>query len=213
MILVRHGEVDANITFRFLGRGDDPLNETGARQAEQLAALFREIPVTLVFTSPLARTRTTAESIADAAGARLLSDDRLVELDFGEWEGLTRAQIADRSQEDRKLLERWAADPLCPAPGGESLAAVRDRIVDFADRLCAEHPGATVAVVSHMGPIKALICAALQLPLTGAGRLFLDPATLSVVDWSVTPVVRLVNDHAHLGWSHARWLSTPPAGR
>ncbi len=68
-----------------------------------------------------------------------------------------------------------------------------------------------MAVVSHMGPIKALLCAALDVPLTVARRLFLDPGTVSVVDWSTPPVVRLVNSHAHLGWASARWLQRPPS--
>ncbi len=63
-----------------------------------------------------------------------------------------------------------------------------------------------MVLVSHMGPIKVLLCAALQLPLESAGRIFLDPATISVVDWGPDAVVRLVNSHAHLGFAKARWL-------
>jgi len=57
-----------------------------------------------------------------------------------------------------------------------------------------------------MGPIKTLLCAALQVPLTSASRIFLDPATISVIDWSSAPLVRLVNSHGHLGFGNARWL-------
>jgi len=83
-------------------------------------------------------------------------------------------------------------------------------VIAFADDVVRDHAGETLAVVSHMGPIKALLCAALDVPLTGARRLFLDPATVSVVDWSTRPVVRLINSHGHLGWSNARWLQHPP---
>lgn len=63
-----------------------------------------------------------------------------------------------------------------------------------------------MVLVSHMGPIKALLCAALDLPLTRSSRIFLDPATISVIDWGPQPVVRLVNSHAHLGFAQARWM-------
>ena len=61
-------------------------------------------------------------------------------------------------------------------------------------------------LVSHVGPLKALLCAALDLPMSGMRRLFLDPATVSVVDWGARPVVRLFNSHCHLGWAGARWM-------
>jgi broad specificity phosphatase PhoE len=88
---------------------------------------------------------------------------------------------------------------------------VQDRVVSFANEISSLHPAETVVVVSHMGPIKALLCAALDVPLTTARHVFLDPATVSVVDWSTSPVVRLVNSHSHLGWSNARWLGPPLA--
>jgi probable phosphoglycerate mutase len=211
LLLIRHGEVDANVEYRFLGRRDDPLNENGLAQAERLASLAATLPIDLVVTSPKDRARTTAQAIAGAADAVLSTDDRLVELDFGDWEGLTRDQIIDGDPERRDFILRWDRDPSLAAPGGESLATVQERIVAFADDTVRDHAGETLAVVSHMGAIKALLCAALGVPLTGARRLFLDPATVSVVDWSARPVVRLVNSHAHLGWSNARWLRHPPS--
>jgi broad specificity phosphatase PhoE len=210
MLLVRHGEVDANVEYRFLGRRDDSLNRVGLDQADQLAALFVNVPCTRVESSPLIRARLTAEAIALSAGVGLRIDDALIELDFGRWDGLTRKEIMELSAEDRRLLAQWSGDPGCAAPEGESLEDVQRRIVGLADRLVVQDAGATVALVSHMGPIKALLCAALGLQLTAARRLFLDPGTVSVVDWSVHPVVRLFNGHGHLGWTNARWLRTPP---
>jgi broad specificity phosphatase PhoE len=206
LLLVRHGQVDANIEYRFLGRRDDPLNATGEEQARMLAALFADIQVDRVISSPLARARRTAEGIAAAAGTTVLLDERLVELDFGRWEGLTREQAAALDPGELEALARWDADPGRPAPGGESLLAVQRRVVAFADAIQLEAPGATVAAVTHMGPIKTLLCAALGVELAVARRLFLDPATVSVLDWSARPMVRLFNSHAHLGWTNARWL-------
>ena len=68
------------------------------------------------------------------------------------------------------------------------------------------HPGEWIVLVSHVGPIKALLCATLGAPLATARRMFLDPGTVTVLDWGSHPVVRLFNAHGHLGWESARWM-------
>ena len=92
------------------------------------------------------------------------------------------------------------------SPGGETLAALQERVLALAAGLAGVGPSAPVVLVSHVGPIKALLCAVLGLPLSGSRRMFLDPATVSVVDWGPRPVLRLFNDHSHLGWGSARWM-------
>jgi broad specificity phosphatase PhoE len=206
LFLVRHGEVDANIELRYLGRRDDPLNATGRAQAARLADAFAELPIDGVVASPLSRAADTARAIATPRSLEVVLDRRLVELDFGSWEGLTRQQVLAGGHATEELLAGWEADPGRPVPGGESLNDVRDRVVGLADELLAVRPAASLALVTHMGPIKALLCAALDVPFRTTRRLFLDPATVTVVDWSAHPVVRLVNSHAHLGWSSPRWL-------
>jgi broad specificity phosphatase PhoE len=206
LFLVRHGEVDANLELRYLGRRDDPLNATGRAQADRLAVALAELALDGILASPLQRTAETARVIAAACSLDVVTDERLIELDFGRWEGLTRAEVLERGHATPARLADWENDPGCPVPGGESLTHVRDRVVDLADELLAARPGTTLAVVTHMGPIKALLCAALAVPFPTTRRLFLDPATVTVVDWSARPVVRLFNSHAHLGWANARWL-------
>lgn len=210
LILVRHGQVDANIDLRYLGRRDDPLNDLGEEQARLLAAALAELVLDRIVASPLRRTAETARTIAMACGLDLDLDDRLVELDFGDWDGLTRQEVLDGGHAAAELLARWEEDPSCRVPGGESLSAVRQRVVGLADELLDSSPGETVALVTHMGPIKALLCAALDVSFRTARRLFLDPATITVVDWAERPVVRLFNSHAHLGWTSARWLRPSP---
>ena len=84
---------------------------------------------------------------------------------------------------------------------------VQNRIVNIAEELKCEFPDSSVVLVSHVGPIKALVAAALEMPLQATRRLFLDPGTISVVEWGARPLLRLFNSHAHLGWSSARWMS------
>lgn len=206
LILVRHGEVDANRSYQYLGRRDDELNGNGLDQADSLAVALDELAFDGVVSSPLRRARETARRLAAPAGRAVTTDDRLIELDFGSWEGRSRAEVVATSPGARLEVEAWEADSSRSTPGGESLLELQKRVIDFADELARERAGSTMVLVSHMGPIKVLLCAALQLSLESAGRIFLDPATISVVDWGPDAVVRLVNSHAHLGFSRARWL-------
>ncbi|HEX9942652.1 MAG TPA: histidine phosphatase family protein [Thermoanaerobaculia bacterium] len=205
LLLVRHGEVPANRELRYVGLRDEPLADSGVEQAERLAAVLTPLPIQAVYSSPLCRARETGRRIAAAREVPLRLEPRLREQSFGEWEGLTRAEVLGR---DEERLLRWEADLGTAPPGGESLEAVQKRVLDLLTDLTREHRGEWIALVSHVGPIKALLCAALGVPLAAARRMFLDPATLSVVDWGDRPVVRLFNAHAHLGWESARWMGT-----
>ena len=209
LILVRHGEVDANRSYAYLGRRDDELNANGLAQARALAEAFNGTRVDRVVSSPLQRALVTAGAIAESLGAPVEIDHRLIELDFGSWEGRSRSEVIATGERERRAVEGWERDPALPTPGGESLLDLQERVVGWANDAAGHGAGDTVMMVSHMGPVKTLLCAALGLPLTSARRIFLDPATVSVVDWGDVPVVRLVNSHAHLGFSRARWMNQP----
>jgi broad specificity phosphatase PhoE len=214
LFLVRHAEATANPELRYLGSRDDPLTERGRRQARQLAHAFASIPVAAVYTSPLTRAVDTASAIAHGHRIPYIIDPRLAEGAMGTWEGLRRAEILARSPEDAAHHQRWENEPTCAPPGGESSAHIQMRVVAFVQDLTTRHAGASAVVVSHVGPIKALLCAAMDVPLTAARRMFLDSATVSVidwgteaVDWGVPAVLRLYNAHHHLGWEDAPWMS------
>ncbi len=211
--VVRHAEATANPELRYLGSRDDPLTERGQWQATRLAQAFASLPLTGLYTSPLTRAVDTASAIAHAHGMPYIRDPRLIEGAMGTWEGLQRTEILARSPEDDAHHQRWEADPACAPPGGESLADVQTRLMTFVQDLTVRHAGTSVVVVSHVGPIKALLCAVMGVPLTAARRMFLDSATISVidwgvgaVDWGVPAVLRLYNAHHHLGWEDAAWM-------
>ncbi len=207
-LLVRHGETLANREFRYIGARDDALSERGEEQAERLADALAIFPVAAVYSSPLSRAYRTAQPIA----ARLHQDVQilgdLVEGRFGTWEGLSRAEVLAGGPLAEQQLRAWEADPTQAPPQGESFADIQRRAGTAVERLAEIHPEQTVVLVSHVGPIKVLLCRALGTPLTSMFNIFLDPATISVVDWRPShPTVRLMNSHAHLGWEHARWLN------
>ena len=219
LFLVRHAEALANPDLRYLGSQDDPLTARGQWQALQLAQAFAPLALAAVYTSPLTRAVATAQPMAEAHGLSLIPYPRLVEAAMGTWEGLRRAEILARSADDAARHQQWEADPTCAPPGGESLAAVQARVVACVRDLAERHAGAAVVLVSHVGPIKALLCTAMDVPLTTGQRLFLDSATVSVIDWGAHTVlweapaiVRLVNAHHHLGWTAVPWMHRAETG-
>ena len=204
--VVRHGETAENTQMRYLGKSDRPLTENGKRQASLVAEALSQVPVGIVASSPLRRAADTAARISEACGVELRIDPRLEEGSFGSWEGRTRDEVLKLGDQDAALLARWESDPSCSPPGGESIISVQERILGAVEELAAQFAGNSVVLVSHVGPIKALLAAVMDTPLQSTRRLFLDPATISVVEWGDHPFLRLFNSHAHFGWPGARWM-------
>jgi probable phosphoglycerate mutase len=199
LLLVRHGETGLSVAGRFSGRGDPELTANGRAQAAALAARAPSFgEVAAVWSSPLRRAYDTAAAIADALGLEVRVDERLAECDFGEWEGLTFAEISERAGD---LLSEWMGDADVAPPGGESFATVTRRVRQARDAILAAHPGERVVVVSHVTPIKVLLRLALDAPPSVLYRLFLDVASVSQAEWYADgqAVVRRFNDVSHLG--------------
>jgi ribonuclease H / adenosylcobalamin/alpha-ribazole phosphatase len=196
LVLVRHGSTAHSAELRFSGRNDLQLNDVGQWQASMLAA--RDFgKVGAVVSSPLPRAVQTAEAIAGARNLRVDVVDGFVETDFGVWEGLT---FAEATETDPDVVRAWRRSPDTAPPGGESFAAVGVRVEQARDAVVATHPESTVVVVSHVTPIKWLVCAALEAPPIALFRLYLDTASVSVVDYypDGNVSVSLVNDTSHL---------------
>lgn len=208
LFLVRHGETMANREYRYIGTRDDPLSTLGQTQAIQIAEALAVLPVEAVYSSPLQRTYVTALPIAARHSLEVQQVDDLRECDFGTWEGLSRAEVIERSPEDGQRLREWERNASIAPPGGESFEALQQRVCAAVEYLAHAHPDQAIVLVSHVGPIKVLLSAALGTPISSTFRIFLDPATISVVDWrdATHATVRLVNSHAHLGWQQARWM-------
>ncbi len=195
--LLRHGQTEHTPERRFSGRNDLPLSRSGRAEAEAAAHRARSLGIEVVLASPLRRTRETAEIVAAALGRPVTFDDDLVELDFGELEGLTFEEARSRHP---LAARRFLDDVTVAAPKGESIADVSARVARARRRILDRHGGRTVLVVSHVTPIKLLLAAGLGAADEVVHRVFLEAASLSSVAWSSDgrTSVRLVNDTSHL---------------
>jgi broad specificity phosphatase PhoE/ribonuclease HI len=198
LLMLRHGQTEHSAQRRYSGRADLPLTELGQRQAAAAAArLANTNGVAAVVSSPLRRAMQTAQPVADALGVPLTVHDGLIETDFGAWEGLTFTEARER---DPELHTRWLTDTSVAPPGGESMDAVHRRVRRVRDQLISEHGAATLIVVSHVTPIKALLRMALDAGPSLLHRLHLDIASLSVAEFypDGPATVSLVNDTSYL---------------
>jgi probable phosphoglycerate mutase len=191
IVFARHGETAPNREGLVLGRASDPaLTDEGRRQAERLAALLGKEEPVAVLTSPLLRARETAEAIAGACGHEPVIDDRLVEIDWGAWEGRPVGRIASAE------VERLRADA-GTAPEGESLAVLTGRVESF----CADawdRDGLVVAV-THVSPIKAAVALTLGAPDDAAFRMYVALASVTrIARRSRGPILVSFNETAHL---------------
>ena len=202
VLLLRHGETPLSIEKRFAGVGDAALTERGVAQAEAAAAHLARWAeshggIQAVVSSPLKRTRATADAVARAVGVEVTEDPGLAETDFGEWEGMTFAEVREQAPH---LLKAWLGDPEVAPPGGESFASVARRVAAARTRLLERHPEQTVVAVSHVTPIKTLLRQALSAPPEALYRMHLDVACLSRIDYYADgpSVVHSLNETAHL---------------
>ncbi|WP_040688337.1 bifunctional RNase H/acid phosphatase [Nocardia vinacea] len=198
LLLLRHGQTALSIERRYSGRGNPPLTDLGREQAARAAKMLAaKGGIAAVITSPLGRARETAEAAATALDIPVRVLDGLTETDFGEWEGLTFQEAAQR---DPQLHARWLGDPSTPAPNGESFDQVRERVEAARRDLLARYPGQNIVVVSHVTPIKTLLQLALGVGPSLLYRLHLDLASLSIAEFYPDggSSVRLVNDTSYL---------------
>jgi broad specificity phosphatase PhoE len=178
ILLIRHGSTDL-MSERLCGRTPGiQLNAEGERQASVVGRALREnVKLGAVYTSPLERAVETAERIASAQNLPVVVKDELNELDFGSWQGLTFAELHQRSEwhsyNRRRSLER--------APGGESLAEVQARAWRCLWEIMMAHGNETAAAVSHGDVIRALLLLVLGMPLDYVLRVEVGPASVTEI--------------------------------
>lgn len=187
IIFVRHGKTDFPLDRIYCDdKEDPPLNADGRAQANATADLLNAIPIDAVYCSTTARTRQTAAIIAEVKGLSVHERSQLQERRFGIWEGLYFHEI--ESQYADEYLQ-WKKNPARFQPqGGESMLDLQRRLDEVLAQIIGQHPGHTVVVVSHVGPIRVCISNALQMPIEMHRQLRIDYASISRIDYGSTKI-------------------------
>ena len=178
IILARHGHVDWLAPERFRGRAELPLSDLGRRQAQAVA---RFIAATwkpdAVYTSPLGRCRETGAEIAAPFRLELRPVDGLADIDYGEWQGLTRDEAQERWPDETEL---WFRTPhIAAIPGGETLAGLLSRTSAALRDILWRHPDQTVVLVGHDSVNRVLLLSALEAPLSRYWHLRQEPCAVN----------------------------------
>jgi broad specificity phosphatase PhoE len=196
-VLLRHGDTRLSPEHRFSGLCDEPLSAEGARQVNAAARRLADREIDAIVSSPLKRAAASAAIVADELGLAVATDDDLRETDFGKWEGLTLTEIQDQWPE---AVAAWQSDPDRAPPDGESFADTACRVNRACERVLGQYQGGTVLVVSHITPIKIMLCRALGAPLLSLYRFYLGSACINEIQWhgKEFAAVRQVNDTSHL---------------
>ena len=147
VFVARHGQVQWNAEYRVCGRTDQPLTEVGFTQAQLLAERTKNLQIDVILSSPLLRARQTAEPTAALHGLDILTDDRLIEQDYGIYEGVRRDDEGFLSNK-RHFAVRY--------PGGESMMDVAHRVYSLLEEIKVKYEGKNVLLVCHGGVCRVI---------------------------------------------------------
>lgn len=193
LLLVRHGETEWNQSRRYQGQRDIELNAVGLEQAEALERRLSTEHIVAAYASDLQRAMVTAQEIVAKQGLEVVPCRDLRELDFGAFEGLTFDEIEKRYPAE---LEVWQVRCIDVAPpNGETLHQLAVRVKTCIDYVIAKNPDGSVLVVSHSGPLRALLCSLMGFELDLWWRFRLGTGSLSIVETYPTGnILALLNE-------------------
>lgn len=180
LYLVRHAEVETPYHRVFGGRLDVGISDRGAQQADVLARWLRRHTLDAIYASPMRRVQATlAPTLATGRPAPVVVED-LREVDFGDWTGLTWAEVEERfgvsAYDWLQVLERRRF------PNGESGAELRLRVERVLKAILQSHAGSAVGIFAHGGVIRMLLALLLEIPLSSAERIEVDYGSVTWID-------------------------------
>jgi broad specificity phosphatase PhoE len=195
--LVRHGQTAWNVGEIFRGRADIPLDETGKHEVHLAGETLKDEALHAVYSSPLSRSMETAENIAKFHDISVTPLDAIIDISYGEWEGLGNQEVQQKYPDLHAL---WLTEPhKVLFPGGESLDEVRSRTMTALEDLLAEHQDENFALVAHRVPNKVICCALLGLDNSHFWRIQQDTASTNLFvyrngQW----IISYLNDTSYL---------------
>ncbi len=197
--IVRHGQSLGNLAGGFAGRTDYPLSELGHKQARMTADYLRDKRIDAVLSSTLSRAMQTAEPIASDRGLPVLPRPEFMEMNFGEWEGMSLDAV--EKQYNGAITEWKTAMYKTVCPGGESTAECYDRAVSALQNAAEEFCGKDICIVTHGALIKCLHCHLLGLPTERLQDvMWADNASVMTVEYKDGKLTLLADPYsAHMG--------------
>ncbi|MDH4274587.1 MAG: histidine phosphatase family protein [Gammaproteobacteria bacterium] len=181
---VRHGKTDYPDNRIYCDDREDPqLSEEGYQQARAMAEYFASLGACRLLVSPAARTWATAEAIARVTSLSREPSPWLTERRYGAWEGLYFDDIQRQYPDEYRA---WKSAPVgYTPPGGEGMDALNARLQGGLQGLITQHRGEILVLVTHVGPIRALVAQAFDLPPEQSRQLRVDYASITKVDYGV----------------------------
>lgn len=204
LLFIRHGQTTWNVDHRLPGQLPGvPLNDTGRQQAARLAEALTVLPISAIISSPLERARDTAAYLAQGRDLEIQLEPALMDTDIGPWAG---QKIEDISKNDPAWKE-YVKDPTVAPEGVETFPQVQRRVVSAIESWRSQdHVGSYLAFVAHADVIKLLVAHYAGLEVARAGTLFIDNASVSLVEVEKDQPPHVVS----IGWSpHPGWLKSP----
>ena len=195
VILIRHGETDWSYQKRYCGFTDIDLNEKGRQQARRLLKRLSKEKIHKVYSSDMKRTLQFAKIVFKDLPAEELLDLR--EMNFGIFEGLTYKDIMEKYP---KVYREWLGNPLdIIVPRGESLKTLVRRVRKALKRILSQNSDKKVAVFTHGGPIRVILCDILELDLKEVWKIEQELASISIIEFvEGRGKVHLLNDISYL---------------
>ncbi|MCH4166300.1 MAG: histidine phosphatase family protein [Megasphaera sp.] len=201
IILIRHGETQWNIEGRYQGQEDTHLSERGLAQGHMVAEGLKEIPIDAAVSSPLERSFMTCDFCAGLHHLSVEKDERLLEINHGDWEGRLADEIEAKYP---TAFHQWHTQPqlvTMPGRGGESLEDVRKRARAAFDDYAVKYEGKTVLVAAHDAVNKVVICDVLGLDMSHFWQIKQDNTCINVLEcqqgqWRLV----LLNSTNHMGY-------------
>lgn len=182
LLLIRHGLTDYNLKNRYCGFRDIGLNKLGKTQVRAIKNKLKGLKIDKVFCSDLKRSKQTARIIFGDSKCKIIENLNFREINFGRWEGLTYKQIL---KEYPVIYKRWLKAPFSrDIPGGEKMDNFISRIKNELKKIIKNNPGRTVALVTHLGPIRVILNTILKSKKSDFWRLKINPKAIYMIEYS-----------------------------
>lgn len=180
LFFLRHGQAKNNVERILAGRTNGyPLTDVGIKQAENIGDFIKPLKISRIYCSPIERAEHTAKIVAKKAGLEAIIDERLTEIDMGDFTGMHYDTMF--SKHGNIFLKFYEGHPIVEKNGIETFANVKKRVLDMVDYCSRKHKGENIMFVTHMDPIKSMLSATLQLKPESLYELIIRNASLTIL--------------------------------